>query len=198
MRGIYVCESDDISILQKPSLWETIKQEAFRIPYFLLVVLVAVLYTAFTAYLLNYRFVLGTLTGSYPIPYKLSILLSLLEGVFTALSPFDATLLVITGILIGVNIVFILITAKRVQNTKLKFFVGGGGIFGLVSTGCASCGFSVLSVLGIGTGFLNLLPFGNKTLYIFSIGILLFSIAYMIKKLAEGNNCKLPVKTSSI
>ncbi|HET9946484.1 MAG TPA: hypothetical protein VFQ63_00265 [Patescibacteria group bacterium] len=198
MKGIYVCEDNDISILQTLSLWTIIKQEAFKIHYLLLTLLVAIFYTAFTVYFLNYRFVLDSLLGRYPLQYKFSILLILLQGVFTAFSPLDATLLIVTGILIGINIVFLIITSKRVQNTKLKFFVGGGGLFGLVSAGCASCGFSVLSVLGLGTGFFNILPFGNKSLYMLSIGTLLFSILYMLKKLADGNRCKIPVKTSSI
>jgi len=61
---------------------------------------------------------------------------------------------------------------------------------GIVSTGCASCGFSLLSVLGFG-GALSFLPLGSHTLYIFSIPILLVSGVYMLKKLNDSRNCEI-------
>lgn len=173
------------------SITNTFIKEVFTWKYLLLSTLIAFIYISFTVDLLNYRFALGTFFGNYSLPFKATVFLTLLEGIFTAFSKFDTSLLIITGLLIGINISLLVITARRLQGSNVKLLIGGGSILGLASTGCASCGFSVLSVLGIGTGFINFLPFGNKTLYIFSIGTLLFSIFYMTKKLNDANICKI-------
>ncbi len=176
------------------NIWHTFVREVFHLKFLLLIAVVTFLYISFTVDFLNYRFIGETLSGNYPLQYKVTTLGILLEGIFTALSKLDATLLILTGILIGINISLLLATVKRLQGAGVKIIVGGGSMVGLASTGCASCGFSVLSVLGIGTGFLNFLPFGSKTLYMLSIGTLLFSIFYMTKKLTEGTVCKVERK----
>lgn len=167
---------------------KTFRKEIFIRKYLLLSAVIAFLYISLTVELLNYRFALGTVFGDYTLLFKANVFIKLLEGIFTALSKSDAILLVVTGLLVGFNISLLFATAKKVQGQKLKVFVGGGSILGLASTGCASCGFSVLSVVGLGTS-LSFLPFGSNTLYIFSIGALLLSIYYMTKKLADGNRC---------
>lgn len=66
---------------------------------------------------------------------------------------------------------------------------------GFVSTGCASCGFSVLSLLGLGT-ILSFLPFNGKSVYILSITTLMFSIIYILKKLSDSNSCRVSFSKS--
>ncbi|MEK7451184.1 MAG: hypothetical protein AAB662_04585 [Patescibacteria group bacterium] len=156
------------------------------------IVFVAFLYSSFAVFSLNYELVFGTLFGSFTLGYKISVLFFLLMGATTAFSKIDLILLIITSFLVGINIALFVntVSAMKTNGARMKLTVGGGGVLGLASTGCASCGFSFLSVAGLGSILPNL-PFGNHTIYILSIGLLLASSFYMAKKLNDRLSCKL-------
>ncbi len=171
-------------------LFTTFKEEVVKTKYLLVISLVTILYIALGVYSINYRLVFGTIFGDFPVFYKVNLLFNLFQGAQTALSTPDFILLLITAILTGINISLIIAALKYIKmNGRFRFLVGGGGLLGIVSTGCASCGFSLLSVLGLGS-VLSFLPFGNHTLYIFSIPVLLFSGVYMLKKLNDSESCE--------
>ena len=169
------------------------RQEIVNFKYLFLIVLIGFLYIALSVYLPNYRFIVSSVFGDDAIPDKLAVLFYALGGLFTAFSRLDSTLIIITGLLLGLNLALIAQTKKRLNDAKVKFLIGGGGLLGLVSVGCASCGYSILSVLGLGTS-LCFLPFGTKVFYLISIGALLFSIVYMVKKLSDSRDCKIEAK----
>lgn len=156
------------------------------------ILFVAFLYSSFAILSLNYKLVFATLFGSFSLGYKISVLFFLLIGATTAFSKIDFMLLIITSILVGINIMLFVstVSAMKTNGESLKLTVGGGGILGVVSTGCASCGFSFLSIAGLGSILPNL-PFGNHTIYIFSIGLLLASSFYLTKRFNDSLSCKL-------
>lgn len=156
------------------------------------ILFVAFLYSSFAVLSLNYKLVIATLFGSFSLGYKISVLFFLLIGAATAFSKIDFILLIITSILVGINIMLFVstVSAMKTNGGSLRLTVGSGGVLGIVSTGCASCGFSFLSVVGLGSILPNL-PFGNHTIYIFSIGLLLASSFYMAKKFNDSLSCKL-------
>lgn len=166
------------------------RQEILHFKYIMLILVIGFLYIALSVYLPNYRFILSSVFGSSTVQYKIAVLFYSLGGLFTAFSTLDAVLLIITSLLLGINLALIARTKKRLDNSSVKFLVGGGGLFGLVSVGCSSCGYSLLSILGLGTS-LSFLPFGTKVFYWLSIGALLFSIGYMTKRLNDSLNCNL-------
>lgn len=107
------------------------------------------------------------------------------------LPPLDTTALVVIAILIGCNMQLISIKAKNIvkqQNLKLTF---GAGILSLVGTGYASCGFSLLSVLGL-ESVAAYLPFGGIELSFLTIAILTASLYYNLKTMYAA--CKMPKK----
>lgn len=167
-------------------------EKLLNIKNIIAILFVAFLYSSFAIFSLNYKLVFATLFGSFSLGYKISVLFFLLIGATTAFSKIDLILLIITSILVGINIMFFVstVSAMKTNGENLKLTVGGGGILGVVSTGCASCGFSFLSVIGLGSILPNL-PFGNHTIYIFSIGLLLASSFYMAKKFNDSLSCKL-------
>lgn len=177
------------------SIWGLLKQEALNRKGILSIFLIALTYLALTAYILNYRLVLATIFGAFPVSYKLSLLESLVVGLKMALSAFDFYLLLMTSFLFGVNLVLIVKTIRLISsvNNSVKLLFGGSGILAVASTGCTSCGLSLVSILGFGAG-LTFLPFGGKFFYFLSIAALLFSIFYMLKKLEAV--CKIPQKSS--
>lgn len=156
------------------------------------ILFVTFLYSSFAILSLNYKLVLTTLFGSFSLGYKISVLFFLLIGATTAFSKIDFIFLIITSVLVGINIVLFVstVSAMKTNGESLRLTVGGGGILGIASTGCASCGFSFLSIAGLGSILPNL-PFGNHTIYIFSIGLLLASSFYMARKFNDSLSCKL-------
>lgn len=177
-------------ILEMPQLLETFRKEMLNIRYAFTIFIIAFFYSALIAYSINYRLVFEIMIGDYSLLFKIKILFELLKGLKTALSGLDFLLLVITALLSGINIALIVRSFNFIRGSgNVKFIAGGGTILGFISSGCASCGFSLLSVLGIGSVF-ALLPFGNYTLYTLSIISLLFSGFYMLKKLNNMRICK--------
>ena len=173
-----------------PELVVTFKKEILSIQMLLMSVLIALIYFSFAIYLLNYRLVLQTLLGNFPLLYKVHLLWDLLGGVWTAFTFSDAFLLITTAILVGINGVLLLKTVKLMENNgSLRVSIGGSSILALVSTGCASCGFSVLSLVGLGAG-IGVLSSAAFGLHILSIGLLFFSCIYILLQLQKKSVCK--------
>lgn len=160
----------------------------------LLFFLFAFLYIAIAAYSINSRLVLGTISGSYSLIYKLRLLSSLLPGIYTAMSLLDFYLLLFASLLVGFNFVLLFLTIKNLkQSSNVSFLVGGASILSIAAVGCTSCGLSILSVLGFSAA-LAILPFDGLTLHLISTALLIFSTFYMLKKLKSV--CKIASKSS--
>lgn len=74
---------------------------------------------------------------------------------------------------------------KKRNNLKITL---GAGIISIVAAGCASCGLSLASIVGLGSA-LAVLPFRGFELYIASIAILLLSLYYNLSSLYKA--CKI-------
>ena len=93
----------------------------------------------------------------------------------TAISSIGAVLLFITAVLFGLNISIIITKIGVMKKQKKLGFIFGAGVVSLVSAGCAACGLSLLSVVGLGS-IVAFLPFHGIEFYIVSIAILLWSL----------------------
>lgn len=177
---------------QLPTLRQTFKTEVLNIYSLTLVLIISFLYFSLSVLLLNYKLVISSILGDSPLSFKLNILTQLLIGSYSAFSFGDFVLLIITSVLVGLNILLIYktITALKAPGVKLSFAVGGSTVFGIVVAGCSSCGFSILSLLGI-TGALTFIPFGAISLHFIAIGLLLFSFWYSLKNYHKKIVCKL-------
>lgn len=175
-----------------PSFWQTVKNELFSFRSFFSIILSALIYFALSTLILNYRLAFQTLVGNYPLTYKLALTSSLLGGAWTAFSKVDFVLLVLTSILVGLNVLLIAKTIIKLESQKgrLSISVGGSAILGIVVAGCSSCGFSVLSLLGL-SATLSFIPFGGIGLHFLAIGLLLFSFFYALKTLHYKIICKI-------
>ena len=68
---------------------------------------------------------------------------------------------------------------KKRNNLKITL---GAGIISIAAAGCASCGLSLVSIVGLG-GVLAALPFRGFELYLASVAILLLSLYYNLSSL---------------
>lgn len=149
------------------------------------------LYLCLSLVLLNIRLLLAIFPAPFTFFAKLHIFFALFLGLWTSLSRLDFILLIINALLVGLTILLLGKIIYRMGHTgKVKFSVGGATIISLLSTGCTSCGLSVLSFLGLSAS-LSFLPFYSIWLHIVATIILLFSVIFMLWQLYNVAYCKL-------
>lgn len=130
------------------------------------------------------------------IEAKLSFLFSLYGTLGTSFSTFSRNVLFITVLLLGVNVALLIYYVRRQQNSYVDKTAHVASLGGLVSAllgiGCAACGSiilsAILSLLGA-SSLLLLLPFHGAEFAVFGIGLLIFSIAYLIKRINDPLVC---------
>lgn len=178
--------------MASPTFLQTFKKEIVTFKSFISISLISFLYFALSTLILNYHLVFQTLTGNYPLTYKYTLILSLLEGALTAFSKTDLVLLIFTSVLVGLNVLLIAKTIIKLESQKkrLSLSVGGSAVLGLVVTGCSSCGFSVLSLLGLSAS-LTFIPFGGIGLHLVAIFLLIVSLTYSLRTLHYKIACKI-------
>jgi hypothetical protein len=146
-------------------------------------ILIALLYLFLSTLLLNSRLVLDTISGSYPLSYKLSILSSLLMGVTTLYTPVELVVMLLLGFLTGINLVLVgrSLRAQKRQNGVASLGLGMIGV--VASTGCASCGLTLFS-FAAPTVSLSLAPFQGPLMQIVSFVLLSTSLLHTLNRRA--------------
>lgn len=165
-----------------PSLLSVAGKELLALPPLVVILIISILYLLFSLFALNHQLVIDTLSNPSSLGYKLILLGTLIQGLFTAFTPIDTLIMVVSSILVGVNLVLVGRSLQLLENQgKVRLSVGGATLISLITTGCSSCGFSLLSLLGLGTSF-SFLPFHGMELHIASVVLLILSAWYMVKK----------------
>ena len=144
----------------------------------------ALLYTSLSIILINYKSYLSFAQSDYDIFGKIKVLLFIFAGSFQALDTRDTILLLTTAILFGLNLELVLRKIKFLASFGNLHVTLGTGLITLAATGCASCGLSIASIVGL-SGVLVLLPFHGLELYIVSILVLLVSLFYNLRTLVK-------------
>lgn len=173
-----------------PSVLFVTRKELFTFWSLLWIGTISLLYLLLTLSLLNYRFIASVIEANYAFTVKASLLFSLLGGIFTAFSPADTVILFINALLVGINLLLVFRTIYRLEHQgRVRFTIGGSALIGFISAGCSSCGFSILSILGLSTSF-SFIPFQGMGLHVIAVAVLIFSSLYMLKKLRDSVYCK--------
>ncbi|KKP42964.1 MAG: hypothetical protein UR46_C0029G0009 [Parcubacteria group bacterium GW2011_GWA1_33_6] len=153
--------------------------------FILSTIVIAFFYIAITVYLMNVSLVKDTLFSAYSLEYKYNLMTSLFWGMWTSMSRPSLALLFIISFLTGLNVSLIV---KRIfilrSFGKINFVVGGSSLLGIISSGCASCGLSVIAFLGLG-GAIAYLPFYGIELSFIAILLLLVSFYFLVKDTAK-------------
>jgi len=156
----------------------TLAQELFAKKLLFLNGTFAVIYLTLTMYLLNYRLILQTMITQGITFETIVLFLTLPSGITTLFRPYEVVLLLSTGFLTAMNIRLLFATFRQ-QSGSLTF--GFGLATAVSSSGCASCGLTLLSVLGplVPTG---LMPFVGVPLQLVSLFLLVFSLFYNLNR----------------
>lgn len=166
-----------------------IKQEIFNLKSFVLLFLLTTLFVFTSLFIINLPTIISIFQNSYPLFSKLYISLIIILGSFSATSIYDISLVIIMGILFGLNMTLVINkfnALKRRGNLRIMF---GTGIISVFAAGCASCGLSFASLIGI-SAVLAILPFGGVELYFLAILILLVSLYFNLKQIIKVCNIK--------
>jgi len=143
------------------------------------------MFILFSNLLINFANILNFTFNDYPFITKITIISRLIFGAFTTISDRDIFMILLISTLFGVNLSLVLEKFKFIKkqnNLKITF---GAGIISIASAGCASCGLSLVSLVGLG-GALAILPFGGFELYILAAGILFASIIYNLNSIYKA------------
>lgn len=166
----------------------------FRRQFIIPTLVIAVLYTLLTTYMMNVRLLKFTLLGSFSFEYKVRLLIALVGGMWTAMSGFGLTMLIIIALLTGANLTLVVQRIMKLRSFgKLQFVAGGSSLLGFIGSGCAACGLPILALLGLG-GSIVYLPFGGIELSVISAGLLLISFYLMVKSDPEKVVCEVVPK----
>ena len=173
---------------------QVILRKKFIIP----TIVIAVLYTLLTTYMMNVRLLKFTLLSSFSLEYKVRLMIALLGGMWTAMSGFGLTMLIIIAVLTGANLTLVVQRIVKLRSFgKLQFVAGGGSLLGFIGSGCAACGLPILALLGLG-GSVIYLPFGGVELSIISAGLLLMSLYLSVKSDSKEAVCEVITKKYGI
>lgn len=153
-------------------------------------IILATLYYILATYLQNPSLIVDTLTGHYPLAYRLNIQALLLVGSPVSLSPVSFALLMATSLLTGANLSLLLRYLSFLREQKLPLVIGSTTLISLAGAGCAACGLPILALLGL-TGSLVYLPFQGQEISFVAVVLLFISFIFLTRSLIASGACKL-------
>lgn len=111
---------------------------------------------------------------------------------------FDKTILfssflsfIALSVLSGIFVTLIIYKLNILENSvKLSLSGTSGLVLGILAPGCAACGLGLATALGLGTIFVNFLPFKGLEISILAIIVLSFSIIKISYNISSANECK--------
>lgn len=183
-------------MINNRSLSRTIRKELLSPKLLYIALPIAAGYSLVTLYLFNYRLLIQTWAGNYPLQYKISLTGVLLQGFQTLFSAFDLSLLLITSVLVGLNFMLAFSSIQKIkQQGSLTLSIGGASIIGIAASGCSACGLSLFSIFGASAA-LTFLPLHGLILHILAVILLLASMTYMIRKLHQEVYCRIKTENA--
>ncbi|MAZ56693.1 hypothetical protein CL653_02795 [bacterium] len=167
--------------------------------YLLMAVIVSLLVFSFAVWLPNFSLLSQVLhpDSAGSVAEKASFVLSLYGSIGTNFTAISATYTIAIAILFGMNIALLAyyITRARggVRNVGGTGVAGIGGLVsGIFGIGCAACGtfiFTTVLALFGATGLLAFLPFGGEEFGFIGVGLLVYSVYLLTKKINDPLVC---------
>lgn len=145
----------------------------------------------------NVSLIMTVLGSSASITDKLVFLGTLYQSIGSNFTVVSATYTILIALLFGVQITLLhyYIRASRTGRASLSGVSGaglGGLVAGIFGIGCAACGTfiltTVLSLIGA-AGLLSFLPLQGEEFGVLGVGLLLYSIWLLLKRIAAPQVC---------
>lgn len=168
-------------------LWSFFKQ-TFTFKFALFAGLFSFIFLSLSLFLINFPNYITIILAPYNFYSKLNLISIFYIGSFQTVAGIDLLLLIIVAALFGLNLGMVIKKYRFIRNQPNLGITIGSGIISLAAAGCASCGLSVMSLIGLGSA-LAILPFGGLELYLLAIIILFASLLYNLNSLYKA--CKI-------
>jgi hypothetical protein len=168
--------------------------------YIVLALAIAYVVFTFAVWLPNTKLILTLLTSNIGSFWdRLSVMFSLYGSIATNFTTISASYAIAIAILFGINIALLTYYIRTVRSdlrgvSRTGATSIGGLVFGVFGIGCAACGtFILTSVLALfgASGILIFLPFGGEEFGFIGVGLLVYSIYVMAKKMEEPLVCEI-------
>ncbi len=181
-----------------PPIGTTLK-EVLTPHFFITVIFLTLFYILLQIYLFNFRLINQTILGEYLLSYKFTLLYQLVKGFYISFPPKETIFTSVVALLAGMNIalLFSSITKMKKNQGSLKISFGGVSVLALASSGCPSCGITILSILGPASGPFSLF-LHNSTVQVGIISLLLFSLFTTLRQYSRTNSCEIPVNARGL
>lgn len=150
--------------------------------------LFSALFLSLSMILINILNFISIGSAPYELLVKVRIMTLLFFGSFQSVSGLDLLLLLAVSMLFGLNLGIVIKKYRFMRSQGNLQLTIGTGLISLGAAGCASCGLSVMSLVGLGAA-LTILPFGGLELYAVAIAILFASLLYNLNSLYQA--CKI-------
>lgn len=166
--------------------------------YITVAIVAACLAFALSVWLRNIGLIVAIFTSSlFSLADRLLLLVRLLGGIVTADTILTAILTVVMSLLFGLNtalLVYYFTQRRSLPVAKIRATTVGGTVAAIFGIGCSACGTLVLSAVlsSVGaTGLLALLPLAGGEFLIISIALLATSIYWMARSIQTSAVCML-------
>lgn len=177
----------------------TFKQVFSQIWYVTIAVVTSAIVFAFAVWLPNTRLIIDILlSNTASVSEKLQFLFSFYGSITTNFTAISASYTIAIVVLFGISVALFsyYIKEKRTVMAGNSTVAGVGGLVsGIFGIGCAACGTfiltSLLAVFGVSGAFV-FLPFGGEEFGFLGVGLLMYSVYVLSKKINEPIVC--PVK----
>lgn len=156
-------------------MYGELKSKSFLIP----TLSVALIYVLLINYLMNVNLLKDTFLGTYSFGYRFNLLVSLLGGMWTAMTHLSLVILILTAFLTGANLTLILKRIKLLKSSPGIHLTLGGSILGVIGSGCVACGLPIISLLGL-TGSIVYLPLRGSEISIIALALLSISFYFLV------------------
>ncbi len=162
-------------------------QELTSLGFFIQVFVISTVYMMLLITLLQIRIVVNIFQLPLSLIEKALLIPQTIWYAFTMLQPIEQVLFLLIALLVGINITLSNRKIALLRKQKNLHFSFGAGLISIVGAGCASCGFSILSLIGLG-GAAAVLPFQGIELSILAVLLLLIILFYTLNSFYQA--CK--------
>jgi hypothetical protein len=168
--------------------------------YALIALMVGVTVFSLAVWLPNLKLIGTVITSSTATTIeKVQLLMSLYGGITTNFTVVSALYTILIAVLFGVYsalLVYYIRTMQAKSNDAVSVStLGVGGVVsGFFGIGCAACGTFILTSLltfGGASTFLTLLPLGGQEFGFLGVGLLVYAIYSLLKKLNQSPVCSI-------
>lgn len=155
--------------------------------FFLWLLSLAILYFLVASIVINIQMIASIFQNPFQLVDKLRISVAIITNTLSNEPILNLVLSILIALLFALNILLVTKKIQFVSKQKNLHLTFGAGVLSIAASGCGACGFSLLSLAGLG-GATTLLPFGGIELTLIAFGLLAATAVYNMNSLYK--ECK--------